>query len=102
MFNVFILLSFFDQVVWQLNIKLLPPAYVVRGKVIFILGNVCLFTIGGGITPCQVWVGGFTPPRSGLGGRVPFLRSGWAVPHPRSGGTQGTPWPGLDGGVGGT
>ena len=30
----------------------LPPAYVVRGKVIFILGNVCLFTIGwGGVTP---------------------------------------------------
>ena len=26
----------------------LPPAYVVRGKVIFILGNVCLFTLRGG------------------------------------------------------
>ena len=34
----------------------LPPAYVVRGKVIFILGNVCPFTIGGGEggTPSQV------------------------------------------------
>ena len=30
---------------------LLPPAYVVRGKVIFILGNVCLFTFGGGGVP---------------------------------------------------
>ena len=56
----------------------LLPAYVVRGKVIrgkviFILGNVCLFTIGG----CPV---------PGLGG-VPHPRSGQGVPHPRSGGT---------------
>ena len=45
------------------------PPYVVRGKVIFILGNVCLFTIAGGR-------------------EVPNLRSGGrgrGVPHPRSG-----------------
>ena len=39
----------------------LPPVYVVRGKVIFILGNVCLFTFGRG-------------PRSQIFGGVPGLR----------------------------
>ena len=95
----------------------LPPAYVVRGKVIFILGNVCLFTIGwGGGTPSQVWVctpsqvggypisglggypipgldGGVPHPRSGQGVRVPHPRSGWGVgvPHSRTG--WGVPHP---------
>ena len=51
----------------------LPPAYVVRGKVIFILGNVCLFTIGwGGGDP--IWL---------MGRGVPNPRSRWGgVPHP--------------------
>ena len=83
----------------------LLPAYVVRGKVIFILGNVCLFTIGGGYpiqcldgggvprsmsgwggTPSQVWVGGY--PITGLGGipsqvwmGVPPTMTGWGTPH---------------------
>ena len=35
----------------------LPPAYVVRGKVIFILGNVCLFTLEGGGVPRSRWGG---------------------------------------------
>ena len=35
------------------TINLLPPAYGVRGKVIFILGNVCLFTLGTG----YAWTG---------------------------------------------
>ena len=74
----------------------LPPTYVVRGKVIFILGNVCLFTSGGGypipIHPCP---GGYPIP---------------IHPHPypslSGGGTQsnlgwegGYPDPALDGGV---
>ena len=82
----------------------LPPAYVVRGKVIFILGNVCLFTIAGGEgTPYQVWEGYPTP---GLDGGVSHPWSGWwGVPHPRSGWWGGTPFqfwtggylfPGLD------
>ena len=81
----------------------LLPAYVVRGKVIFILGNVCLFTIGGGMpfkvwmggTPFYVWVGG-THPRYGWGGTpsqvwggtpsqvwmgVPPTMTGWGTPH---------------------
>ena len=36
----------------------LLPAYVVRGKVIFILGNVCLFTFGGGGVPGLRFLGG--------------------------------------------
>ena len=74
--------------------EFLPPAYVVRGKVIFILGNVCLFTIGGGI-PC---------PRSDGGGGYPipgqmveegtpsqvWMVGGRGVPHPRSDGGGGT------------
>ena len=75
---------------------LLPPAYVVRGKVIFILGNVCLFTIGeggypvpglGGEYPMPGLGGGY--PITGLGGGVPCPRSG-EVHHPRSG--SGVPW----------
>ena len=66
---------------------LLPPAYVVRGKVIFILGNVCLFTIGGGYL-VQGLGGGYPVP--GLGGEVPHLGSGWGgVPHHRSGWREG-------------
>ena len=73
----------------------LPPAYEVRGKVIFILGNVCLFTIGGGgDSPSQVWVGRFPVPGLGGGYPIPGLDG--------EGGTWGTPWPGLDGEGGGT
>ena len=39
----------------------LPPAYVVRGKVIFILGNVCLFTFGGGGSQVSDFRGGGGP-----------------------------------------
>ena len=63
----------------------LPPAYVVRGKVIFILGNVCLFTIGGGGTLSQVWHWGYP---------IPGLMVGGGVPYPRSDG-GGYPIPGL-------
>ena len=83
-------------------VKLLPPAYVVRGKVIFILGNVCLFTLEGGVPGPGpgVCVGGVPGlrsreggyPVSGLGGSqvsglggVPGLRSR-GVPSLRSGG----------------
>ena len=72
----------------------LPPAYVVRGKVIFILGNVSLFTIGGGRGYPIPGLGGGVPHlRSGWGRGVPCPRSGWGVPHPRSGqgGTRGYP-----------
>ena len=58
--------------------KLLPPAYVVRGNVIFILGNVCLFTIVGG-TLFQVW----GDPISGLVVDVypiPCLAGGYPIP----------------------
>ena len=65
----------------------LPPAYVVRGKVIFILGNVCLFTIGGG--------GGYPVPGLMVGGGggypIPGLMVGGGVPHPRSDGGGVTP-----------
>ena len=55
---------------------LLPPVYVVRGKVIFILGNVCLFTIAGGR-------GGYPiPGLAGVGGTPSQVRGG--RPHPRS------------------
>ena len=50
----------------------LPPAYVVRGKVIFILGNVCLFTFGGGV-PCLRFSGG-SHVSDFFGGGVPGLR----------------------------
>ena len=76
---------------------LLPSAYVVRGKVIFILGHVCLLTIGGGGggypvpglgwrgtpsqvwiggKPSQVWTGGGTPSQVWMVGGTP-ARSGW-------------------------
>ena len=56
---------------------------------------VCLSQVcGAGGTPSQFWVGG-----------IPRPRSGWGVPHSRSGGTPfqvwmvgGYPIPGLDGG----
>ena len=83
--------------------------YVVWGKVIFILGNVSLFTIGrgvpcpgqdgGGVTPSQVWVGGYPVPGLGRGYPIPGLD--WGVPIPGldgGGGTWSTPQPGLDGG----
>ena len=74
---------------WKTLVMLLPPAYVVRGKVIFILGNVCLFTLWGwGGTPSQVW--GVPHPKSGLGGYpIPGLVGG--VPHLRSQGYPGYP-----------
>ena len=75
---------------------LLPPAYVVRGKVIFILGNVCLFTIAGGGTPSQVWWWGGTPSHVWTEGGYPISGLDWRVPHPRSGqgGTPSQVWPG--------
>ena len=77
---------------------IITPVYVVRGKVIFILGNVCLFTIGGGY-PSPGLGGGYPIP--GLGGGT--LSQVWMV-----GGTpsqvwmvgEGYPIPGLDGGEG--
>ena len=91
-------------------ISLLPPTYVVRGKVIFILGNVCLFTIGwggypipdlgggypipglddGGVPPCQVWmVGGTQGTMTGWGtptmtgwGTPPTIMTAWGTPQP--------------------
>ena len=74
-----------------INVTLLPPAYVLQGKVIFILGNVCLFTIGGVGTPSQVggnpipgWVGvPQVPPHDWMGyaprpevGTLTYLRWG--------------------------
>ena len=72
------------------KIRFLPPAYVVRGKVIFILGNVCLFTFEGGV-PRSRWVGG---PRSRWGGPRSRLRwGGYPVSDP-----GGYPVSGLGGG----
>ena len=76
---------------------LLPPTYVVQGKVIFILGNVYLFTIGGGVSRSQVW-GGYPGPRS-VGYPISGV-DGVGVPHPRSewwGGTPSQVW--MVGGV---
>ena len=75
----------------------LPPAYVVRGKVLFSQMSVCshlwrggevtasswwggggIHPADGGSTPSQVWMGGYPLPRSGWG--VPLPRSGWGVP----------------------
>ena len=67
--------------------KYLPPAYVVRGKVIFILWNVCLFTIGGG------W--GY--PIQGLGEGYP-IPEGYLIPRGGEWG-GGYPVPGLGGGT---
>ena len=80
----------------------LTPAYEVRGKVIFILGNVCLSTLVGkgypiwlmGVPPSQVWMG-VSPSQVRTGGRgYPFWlmglpRSGWGYPLPRSGQEEG-------------
>ena len=79
-------------------VMLLPPAYVVRGKVIFIFGNVCLFTICGGVphladrgVPHPRW-GGYLILGPGGGGvyLIPGLGRGRGVP-------QGTPRLRLDG-----
>ena len=86
----------------------LPPAYVVRGKVMFSVclsvhtrGGVPTFWMVGGGTYSQVWMegGGTYLPRSGWGG-VPTLRSGWGwVPtFPGPGGGGGY----LPSGLGGT
>ena len=50
----------------------LPPTYVIRGKVMFILGNVCLRG-GGGQLPTLAWGGGV--PRVG-GGYLPWTGGG--------------------------
>ena len=82
----------------QTSLQLLLPTYVVRGKVIFILGNVCLFTIAGGYpdhrsggTPSQVWwQGGYSIP--GLaGGGTPSQVWQSGTPSQVWGGTWGTP-----------
>ena len=74
----------------QLNLRtLLPPAYVVRGKVIFILENVCLFTIGGGgVYPVPGPGGGEyrIPGLDGGGGGYPIPGLDRGVPHPADGG----------------
>ena len=72
---------------------LLPPAYVVRGKVIFILGNVCLFTFWGGVSrSCLGWGG--TQSSLGRGGGVPIQP--WMGGYPISGGGG---YPNLGGGT---
>ena len=53
---------------------LLPPAYIVRGKVIFILGNICLFLIGGGVPHLRS--GGCTSSQVGGGYPIPGLDRG--------------------------
>ena len=55
----------------------LPPAYEVRRKVIFILGNVCPH-LGGG-TPIQLMGAGYPLSRSGRGDPLP-IRTGWGYP----------------------
>ena len=66
-------------------VKLLPPAYVVRGKVLFSQVSVCPH-LGGGTHPAD---GGGTP-FPGLDGGYPIQLTGprprWGVPHPRSSG----------------
>ena len=82
---------------WSRNCKgFLPPASVVWGKVIFILGNVCLFTLQGGypISGSQIWWWGDT--QSQVPGGHPISGSGLAggVPSPRFGGypiSEGVP-----------
>ena len=91
------------------NSRLLPPAYVVRGKVIFILGNVCLFTIGwGGDSIPGLGGGGYPVSGVGEGYPVPGLDGGGYPGYPFGqdwmvGGYLGyPPWPVLDGGGRGT
>ena len=80
------------------NASLSSPAYVVRGKVIFILGNVCLFTFGGvGGSQVQVQVGGS---QVQVGGEVPGPGPDGGVPGPGPGGGGGG-IPGLGPGGGG-
>ena len=83
------------------NGPLLPPAYVVRGKVIFILGNVCLFTIGwGGGTPNSDLGGGYPFPGLGGGGTPSQVWTGGGYPiSGLDGGGGGVSQPGLDDGV---
>ena len=76
----------------ETHASFLPPAYVVRGKVIFILGNVCLFTfLGGGPrsrwggTRSQVHGEGVPGPGQGVGGSQVQV----------GGGTQSQVWGGY-------
>ena len=53
--------------------KILPPAYEVRRKVIFILGNICLFTLVGAPHPADGGGGGGgVQPSFPMGGGYPF------------------------------
>ena len=62
----------------------LPPAYVVRGKVIFILGNVCLFTWGGGGGPMsQIFFLGGGGPRSQIFRGGSHVSDFWGGPMPQ-------------------
>ena len=62
-----------------------------RGKVIFILGNVCLFTLGGGGYLIQPWTGESTQSSLGPGGTWSQVQG---VPSVRSGGYPIEPWMG--------
>ena len=104
-FGLFSLTEFTHWVSKQILLNVsayLPPAYVVRGKVIFILGNVCLFTFGGvphpypslsGGYPIQPWTGGY--PNPALDGGVPAFQP-WMGGYPNLGwgGTLIQPWTG--------
>ena len=61
-------LLFFDFFKVSVLFKYLPPAYVVRGKVIFILGNVCLFTFWGGGSQVSDFQVGWSSLGQGRGG----------------------------------
>ena len=76
------------------SLLFLPPAYVVRGKVIFIPGNVCLFTLGGG-TLSSLGQGG--DPNPALDGGVPNPALDWGgVPiQPWTGGYPNLGWGGT-------
>ena len=64
--------------------KYLPPAYVVRRKVMFILGNVCLPTLDGGVPTLDegTYLGW---------GYLPWMRGGGYIPW------MGGIYPGLGG-----
>ena len=84
----------------EFNFTFLPPAYVVRGKVLFSQVSVCSHLRGGGVTPFPGAVGrgvGSTP-FPGPGGRA----GGTPFPGPGRGGRGSIPFPGSGGGHRGT
>ena len=70
----------------------LPPAYEVRRKVIFILGNVCLSTFWGeGVPPLADGVGG-VPPSQVRTGKYPHpVLTRGSMPSSHNGGVPPTP-----------